>query len=138
MRNSVLAVASWLALLGFATAEVEAQRVHEIRLESNPEKETYRFSPAQITARAGDVLLFKSVSGAPHSIVFESGNLSGPAHESLNGSMSRRVGDLSSPLITPNGAEYRVVVPVVPPGRYEFFCLPHRAYDMRGVLQVSK
>jgi len=138
MRSSLLAVAGSLALLGLTPAEVEAQRVHEIRLESNPGKELYRFSPAQITARAGDVLLFKTVSGSPHSIVFEGANLSGPAHEALNGSMSRRVGDLSSPLITPNGAEYRLVVPVVPPGRYEFFCLPHRAYDMRGVLLVSK
>ena len=25
-----------------------------------------------------------------------------------------------------------MVVPALPPGSYEFFCLPHRAYDMRG------
>lgn len=138
MRILLLALAGSPALLGSTTMKLEAQRVQEIRLEANPDKEVYRFSPARVTARPGDVLLFKTVSGSPHSIVFEGASISGPAHEALNGSMSRRTGDLSSPLLTPNGSEYRIVVPALPPGRYEFFCLPHRAYDMRGVLQVTK
>ena len=134
-----LLVSLWsLLLVSWVTARAEAQKVHEIRIEANPEKEIFRFSPAQVTARPSDVLLFRAVSGTPHSIVFEGGGLSGPAHEALNGALSRRSGDLSSPLLTPNGAEYRIVVPALPPGRYEFFCLPHRAYDMRGVLQIAK
>ena len=138
MRQSLL-VSLWsLVLIGWVTVRAEAQKVHEIRLEANPEKDIFRFSPARVTARPGDVLLFRAVSGTPHSIVFEGGGLSGAAHETLNGALSRRSGDLSSPLLTPNGAEYRIVVPALPPGRYEYFCLPHRAYDMRGVLQISK
>lgn len=132
-------VALWfLLLLGWMPAVAQAQRVHEIRLEANAEREIYRFSPARVSARPGDVLLFKTESGTPHSIVFEGAKLSGAAHEALNGAMSRRSADLSSPLLTPDGAEYRMVVPALPPGSYEFFCLPHRAYDMRGVLQVRK
>lgn len=127
-----------LVLVSGVTAKAEAQKVHEIRLEANPEKEIFRFSPAQVSARPGDVLLFRAVSGTPHSIVFESGGLSGPAHEALNGALSRRSGDLSSPLLTLNGAEYRMVVPVLAPGKYAFFCLPHRAYDMRGELKITK
>ncbi len=138
MRRFLL-VSLWsLVLVSGVTARAEAQKVHEIRLEANPEKEIFRFSPAQVTARPGDVLLFKAVSGTPHSIVFESGGLSGPAHEALNGALSRRSGDLSSPLLTLNGAEYRMVVPVLAPGKYAFFCLPHRAYDMRGELKITK
>ena len=134
-----LLVSLWsLLLVSWVTARAEAQKVHEIRIEANPEKEIFRFSPARVTARPGDVLLFRAVSGTPHSIVFEGGRLSGPAHEALNGALSRRSGDLSSPLLSPDGAEYRVVVPALPPGRYEYLCLPHRAYDMRGVLQISK
>lgn len=129
---------SSLALLGALYSPLQAQRVHEIRLETNPARELYRFVPAQITARPGDVLLFKTVSGTPHSIVFEAAGISGPAREALNGAMNRRAGDLSSPLLTANGAEYRIVVPALSPGRYPFFCLPHRAYDMRGVLVVPK
>jgi plastocyanin len=138
MRRS-LWVSLWsLVLVSWVTAKAEAQKSHEIRLEANPEKEIFRFSPSQVTARPGDVLLFRAVSGTPHSIVFEGAGLLGPAREALNGALSRRSGELSSPLLTPNGTEYRVVVPALPPGKYEFFCLPHRAYDMRGVLQITK
>ena len=126
MRTKIsigLAVAFIVAL----SSKAEAQRVHEIRLEASAEKEVYRFVPGNISARAGDVLLFKTVSGTPHSIVFEAQGMSGAAHEALNGAMARRAGDLSSPLLSPDGAEYRITVPALNPGRYEFFCLPHRA-----------
>jgi plastocyanin len=138
MRRLMLVSLCSLGLATWVTKAAQAQKVHEIRLEANPEKEIYRFSPARINARPGDVLLFRAVSGTPHSVVFEGGRLSGPAHEALNGALSRRSGDLSSPLLTPNGAEYRMTVPALPAGRYEFFCLPHRAYDMRGTLQVTE
>ena len=128
-------VAALLLLLSRPSA---AQGVHEVRLEVNVEKEAYRFSPARVTARAGDIVKFRTVSGAPHSIVFEGRGLSEQAHEALNGAMGRRAADLSSPLLTQDGAEYRVVVPNLQPGSYEFYCLPHRAYDMKGTLVVTK
>jgi plastocyanin len=128
----------FLLALGALPATVQAQRVHEIRLEANPQKELYQISPSRVNAKPGDVLLFRAVSGAPHSIVFEGGKLSGVAREALNGAMPRRSGDLSSPLLDPDGAEYRIVVPALPTGTYEFFCLPHRAYDERGVLRIPK
>jgi plastocyanin len=137
MRHS-LVVSTAILLLATVTSKAAAQRVHEIRLETNPGRDVYRFVPATVKARPGDVLLFRTVSGTPHSIVFEAAGLSSPAREALNGAMTRRAGDLSSPLLSPDGAEYRVVVPALNPGKYDFFCLPHRAYDMRGTLQVSK
>jgi plastocyanin len=136
-RSSVWISAALLTLPALA-ATSHAQRVHEVRLEASADRDVYRFVPDQVSARPGDVLLFRTVSGTPHSIVFESAGLSAPAHEALNGAMGRRAADLSSPLLSPNGAEYRVVVPAIPAGRYQFFCLPHRAYDMRGTLQVRK
>ncbi|HZA98440.1 MAG TPA: plastocyanin/azurin family copper-binding protein [Gemmatimonadales bacterium] len=125
------------AMMFFAKI-AEAQKVHDIRLEANPEKETYRFTPPLITARPGDVLLFRAGKGVPHSIVFESTGLTEAAHEALNGAMSRRAGDLSSPMLTVAGSEYRIVVPRLPPGIYHFYCLPHRAYDMRGQLRITR
>jgi plastocyanin len=138
MRTFLLVSSTCLGLVAVLPAVAEAQKVHEIRLEANPEKEIYRFSPGRVTAKPGDVLLFKAVTGTPHSIVFESRSLSGAAREALNGAMGRRSGDLSSPLLTLDGAEYRITVPVLPAGTYEFFCLPHRAYDERGVLRIAK
>jgi plastocyanin len=134
-----LPVSVWfLAFLGALPGRASAQKVHEIRVEADPGREVYRFSPSRVTAKPGDVLVFKAVTGTPHSIVFESRKLTGSAREALNGAMSRRSGDLSSPLLAPDGAEYRITVPTLPAGTYEFFCLPHRAYDERGVLRVTK
>jgi plastocyanin len=124
--------------LGCMVRTAQAQRVHEIRMEANPAKETFRFSPALVTARPGDVLLFKAGPGAPHSIVFEGAGLSEEAHEALNGAMGRRTGDLSSPLLTSEGAVYRMVVPQLAPGVYVFYCLPHRAYDEQAQLRITK
>jgi plastocyanin len=138
MRRSFLGIPAALLMLGALAGTSHAQRVHEIKLEAQADRDVYRFTPATVRARPGDVLLFRTVSGTPHSIVFEANGLSAPAHEALNGAMSRRAGDLSSPLLSPDGAEYRIVVPAITPGRYSFFCLPHRAYDMRGTLQVTK
>lgn len=138
MRSSLKVLIGSLFLLALWPGVGAAQKVHDIRLEAKPEKETYRFSPVLITARPGDVLRFRAGSGTPHSIVFEGTGLSEQAREALNGAMSRRAGDLSSPLLTSEGAEYRVVLPQLPPGLYHFYCLPHRAYDMRGQLRISK
>jgi plastocyanin len=132
VRTTVLAAG---AIAGFAGV-ARAQETHEIRMEAHAKRGEYLFSPARIVAQAGDVLVFRTVSGAPHSVVFEAAGLSGPAHEALNAAMPRRSADLSSPLLTRNGDEYRVTVPDLPPGTYRFFCLPHRAYDMRGELMV--
>jgi plastocyanin len=131
-RTRLLAVLAALGALGASRAT--AQEVHEIRMVAEGKRE-FRFAPASITARRGDVLLFRAVSGAPHSVVFEAGGLPPEAIEKLNAAMPRRAGELSSPLLT-EGSEYRVVVPPVPNGTYRFYCLPHRAYDMRGELTV--
>lgn len=138
MQRSLRTSVWLLVLFGPWPAVAQAQRVREVRIEADPGKEIYRFNPARVTARPGDVVLFRAVTGTPHSIVFEGGKLSGGAREALNGAMTRRSGDLSSPLLTPDGVEYRITVPSLPPGAYEFFCLPHRAYDERGVLQITK
>ena len=138
MPRSLETSVCFLGLLVSWPISAQAQRVHEVRIEANPAKEIFRFSPARVTARPGDIVLFRAATGSPHSIVFEGGKLSGGAREALNGVMTRRSGDLSSPLLTPDGAEYRFTVPALPPGSYDFFCLPHRAYDERGVLQIRK
>jgi plastocyanin len=136
-RLARIAAVTLMVLAGSGVRAANAQGVHEVRLEVNAEKDEYRFTPADVSASPGDVIVFKLVNGAPHSIVFEGKGLSPRAREALNGAMPRRSADLSSPLLTENGAEYRITVPALPPGRYAFFCLPHRAYDMRGVLVVK-
>jgi plastocyanin len=113
-----------------------AQRTREIRIVADAERDSYQFLPRTVTATAGDVLLFKVVSGAPHNVVFEAEGLSRRSRDLLNAALPRRTADLTGPLLVRTGEEYRVVVPPVPPGRYRYFCLPHRAYDERGELVI--
>ncbi len=136
MRRALRVGLLGMVLLAGISAAAAAQEVHQIRLQMNARNDEYRFSPSTITARPGDVLLFRTVSGAPHSVVFEPKGLSPRARDALNSAMPRRSADLSSPLLTEDGAEYRVVVPPLPAGAYAFYCLPHRAYDMRGELRI--
>jgi len=30
-----------------------------------------------------------------------------------------------------------MVVPQIPAGTYQYYCLPHRAYDMRGAITIE-
>jgi plastocyanin len=124
----ISAVTAMLLLSGRATAG--AQEVHEIRMVSSGKGE-FRFEPASLTVRRGDVLLFRAVAGGPHSVVFQGKGVAPADRDRLNNAMPRRAGELSSPLLT-DGAEYRVVIPALTAGTYDFFCLPHKAYDMSG------
>jgi plastocyanin len=125
-----------LCLAIASVSKASAQQLHEVHLIAEPGRESYRFEPASIKAKPGDVLQFRVVSGAPHNVVFEGAGLAEPVHRAWNAALTRRAGDLSGPLLGRNGMTYRVVVPAVPAGRYRFFCLTHRAYDERGEVVV--
>jgi plastocyanin len=135
MRQLFRSIAIVMGLGAAGVAPAAAQDVHEIRMAAKGKGE-FRFEPASVTARRGDVLLFRAVSGGPHSVVFEGRGVSGPDRERLNEAMPRRAGDLSSPLLT-DGSDYRIVVPALTAGSYRFFCLPHKAYDMKGEVTVK-
>jgi plastocyanin len=116
---------------------VNAQTTHVVRMSAEPSKNSYRFEPAELSVKPGDVLVFRVAAGAPHSVVFEPAGLSSATIVALNSAMPERTGQLSSPLLTATGKEYRMVVPEIPAGRYSYYCLPHRAYDMRGALVIK-
>jgi plastocyanin len=101
-----------------------------------PDRESYRFEPSSIQAKPGDVLQFRVISGAPHNVAFEGAGMADAVRQAWNAALTRRAGDLSGPLLPQNGSTYRIVVPLVPPGAYRFFCLAHRAYDERGEVVV--
>lgn len=126
-----------LTAIALGTAgSAAAQKTHVIRMDGNAEREEYSFAPATVTAKAGDVLVFRVAGGGSHGVTFES-SMPAPARAALNAAMPRRVGDLSGPLLA-RGGEYRITIPAgLPAGRYRFYCLPHRAYDEVGFLVVE-
>lgn len=136
MLDRIRSLAPWLAFAALAAAPaLGAQTVHEIRLEHDAVKQEYRFNPASVTARAGDVLVFKVTGGGDHGIAFEDA-MSPGARTALSAAMPRRVADLSGPLLGPR-SEYRITLPALPAGSYRFYCLPHRAYDEVGTLTIK-
>ncbi len=130
-------IALGMGIGALAAAPAAAQATHVVRLIADARKDDYRFEPASLTVRPNDVIVFRVVSGAPHSVVFEGEGLSPGVRGAINSAMPGRSGDLSSPLLTAVGKEYRMVVPQVPAGKYAFYCLPHRAYDMRGSITIE-
>ena len=123
-------------LLTCLTGAASAQKTHLVKLSADSSAGEYRVEPAVIVVQPKDVIVFRAVSGLPHSIVFDAAGLSPQAHSALNDALPRRSADLTSPLLTEEGAEYRIVVPALPSGTYRFYCLPHRAYDERGELRI--
>lgn len=139
MRTVLMMTALALAATAPAGAQTGSTTgtVHEIRLARGEGGHTFGFTPARVVARPGDVLLFRVVSGSPHSIVFEEADMTPTAARAWSAAMPRRVAPLTSPVFVELGLEYPVVVPDVPPGRYRFYSLPKLAYDMRGEVEVS-
>jgi plastocyanin len=137
MSHTMFKLGVALILLGPGAAPASAQATHVVRLIADAGKDDYRFEPATVTVQPNDVIVFRVATGAPHSIVFEGGGLSPGVRGAINAALPGRSGDLSSPLLTAVGKDYRIVVPQMPPGKYPFYCLPHRAYDMRGEMVVK-
>ena len=116
--------------------QASAQELREIRLVADPDAESYRFEPASIKVKPGDVLLFRVVSGAPHNIALEPGTMNEATRQAWSDALPHRTAELSGPLLVRTGMTYRVVVPTVPTGTYRYFCLTHRAYDERGEIVI--
>lgn len=117
-------------------APLAAQTRHLVHVNGDAAKDEYSYSPATITAKPGDVIVFRIDGDGRHAISFEK-NISAAARDALNSGMPNRVGDLSGPLLA-KGKEYVLTLsPQMPAGKYRFFCLPHRAYDEVGWLEVK-
>jgi plastocyanin len=97
----------------------------------------YSFKPAEVRARNGDRITFVLRSGAPHNVAFDPERVPDAAAAALARGLPDRMSALAGPLLTADGAKYTMTLAGVPPGRYPFFCMPHIAVDMTGVLIVE-
>lgn len=102
----------------------------------------YRFVPAELTIKVGDVVNFHNVSGGPHNIEFWADSIPAGAAAALIADMpggpDKFQGELSSPLLTDVGATYSITFAGVPTGEYKFTCYPHMAMGMHGKLTVTQ
>lgn len=140
MNRSIFAAAAALTL-GAATAFAQAKpapahhgATHHVRMMMQGSH--YMFSPSRLTIHEGDMVEFDNVSGFPHNVSFEPSGIPAGAAPVLNAAMANRTGNLQGPMFTQAGQKYEVSFAGAPAGEYHFFCLPHKAMGMVGVITV--
>jgi plastocyanin len=101
------------------------------------EGSTYKFDPAELTIKAGDVINFHNKSGGPHNVSFWADSIPSGAADVLKGSMPDQMAPLEGPLLTEPDAVYKVSFAGAPKGDYKFYCLPHLALGMHGKITVQ-
>ena len=97
----------------------------------------YKFDPAELTIKAGDVVNFHNKSGGPHNVSFWADSIPKGAADVLKGSMPDQMAPLEGPLLTEPDAVYKVSFAGTPAGDYKFYCLPHLALGMHGKITVQ-
>jgi len=101
------------------------------------EGSTYKFDPAELTIKAGDVINFHNKSGGPHNVSFWSDSIPSGAADALKAGMPDQMAPLEGPLLTEPDAVYKVSFAGAPAGEYKFYCLPHLALGMHGKVKVQ-
>ena len=119
-----------------AAAPAGTGTVHDVNMVL--EGTAYKYVPAELTIKAGDVVRFHNVSGGPHNVDFWADSIPAGAVAVLNAAMPDRMGELSGPLLVETNAVYEINFAGAPTGEYKFFCLPHLAMGMTGKLTIAE
>jgi plastocyanin len=139
-RVALLAAAALAVGAASLSAQARPARPAEgrvVRVQMTQNGAHYMFTPADFTVHPGDIVEFVNVSGFPHNVEFEASKIPAGAAEVLNQNMANRLGNLQGPMMTRPNQTYRVSFAGAPVGTYEYFCLPHKALGMKGVITVA-
>jgi plastocyanin len=101
------------------------------------EGSSYKFEPAELTIKSGDVITFHNKSGGPHNVSFWADSIPAGAADKLKASMPDQMAPLEGPLLTEQDGTYKVSFAGAPAGEYKFYCLPHLALGMKGKVTVQ-
>ncbi|MFL5602654.1 MAG: plastocyanin/azurin family copper-binding protein [Gemmatimonadaceae bacterium] len=96
----------------------------------------FRFVPASVTARVGDVVRFVNVSGGPHNVAFSADRIPAGAAARLQKNMGQTNGPLTGAIIFEPNEVYTVSLAGLPAGTYNYYCVPHQAMNMTGRIRV--
>jgi plastocyanin len=98
---------------------------------------TYKFDPAELTIKAGDVITFHNKSGGPHNVSFWADSVPAGAADKLKAAMPDQMAPLEGPLLTEQDGTYKISFAGAPTGDYKFYCLPHLALGMHGKITIQ-
>ncbi|MFN0181981.1 MAG: plastocyanin/azurin family copper-binding protein [Gemmatimonadales bacterium] len=111
--------------------------VHTVTMEFDGTN--YKFVPNDLTIKAGDQVLFKSVSGGPHNVQFFADSMPAASIPTLVAAMTAagdKLDSLSGPLKM-DGEDYSLSFAGVVAGVYKLTCTPHQAMAMNMVITVQ-
>jgi plastocyanin len=108
---------------------------HDVNMEL--QGTTYKFDPAELTIKAGDVVTFHNKVGGPHNVSFWADSVPAGAADKLKAAMPDQMAPLEGPLLTEPDATYKISFAGAPKGEYKFYCLPHLALGMHGKITVQ-
>lgn len=120
---------------GSAETPAGGGATHDVNMVLDGSK--YKFDPAELTIKAGDVVNFHNKSGGPHNVSFWADSIPAGGADPLKSSMADQMAPLEGPLLTEPDAVYKVSFAGAPTGDYKFYCLPHLALGMKGKIKVQ-
>jgi plastocyanin len=97
----------------------------------------YHFIPAELTIKAGDVINFHNKSGGPHNVSFWADSIPAGAAAVLTAAMPNQMQPLAGNMLIEPDAVYTISFAGAPVGEYKYYCLPHLAMGMKGVLTIA-
>lgn len=97
----------------------------------------YRFEPANFSIKVGDGARFTNVSGGPHDVTFWPDSIPSGVAAQLSANMPNTTAPLTGPLLTAPNQTYVVSFAGLKPGVYHYYCTPHLALGMKGVITVQ-
>lgn len=108
--------------------------IHEVKMLGDAQG--YRYDPVNLTIKAGDGVKWVLVSGPPHNVAFQS--VPAAAKAQLIANMpDESSGELSSAMYMNAGEGFTMSFGGVPPGKYDYICVPHLAMGMKGSITVQ-
>jgi plastocyanin len=108
---------------------------HEVRMAMAGT--AYTYEPAALTIKPGDTVVFRGVSGGVHNVQFWPDSVASSAQAALDAVVPNRMGLLSTNLVA-EGDSLVFTFTGVPAGRYPYFCLPHEAMGMKGLITIAE
>jgi plastocyanin len=138
MKNPLQTAAFLLLAFSFFVLPLRGQQggARTVVVRMRGDANGYRFDPSSISARVGDVVRFVNVSGGPHNVAFWADRIPDGAVATLQKNMGQTIGPLSGALLTAPNDAYTVSLAGLPPGTYNYYCLPHQAMKMTGRIKV--
>jgi plastocyanin len=97
----------------------------------------YRFEPANVAVKAGDAVKFVNVSGGPHNAAFDPAAVPDDVEPVLSKNMPDQMSPLAGKLLVNPNESYTISFAGVKAGAYNYFCSPHLAMNMKGVITVE-